>query len=416
MNRTAGRQGRPLGRVRHASSEPELGTRPPGRSAPAGSVRLVYPSVRHRLHQPGRRRATSTARGGGRRSAGSRAGCAARPATSPPCCRSRRSSTRSDGPASGGSACRRSRSTRSSARSTAATEFDRDFRPRTAPGPRHAGSGSTRPSAAARGCRRSTVYRVGGLHFVEDGHHRVSVARHLRPRGDRGLRDRDRHPGHAGEGLRDRASCRRRATSGSSSSGCRSPARRASGSRFTDPERGYARAGRGGRGLGLPPDARALGRADATAARSPRPGSATSSCRSSRTLAEAGPDRQRHRGRRLHAGDRDRYMLLRTHEWGDESSSACASACQRRAAPDGRRPRRTAAGRRSARPSRGRRSGSARDPSRARSARPCLALLAASRRATIWVMLGAAAELGAGVGGELVELLGAGCPRASTSK
>ena len=61
------------------------------------------------------------------------------------------------------------------------TEFDRDFRPR-----------STRVRARwqrvneaqrrGQGMPPIVVYRVGGLHFVEDGHHRVSVARH---RGDR---------------------------------------------------------------------------------------------------------------------------------------------------------------------------------------------------------------------------------------
>ncbi len=38
------------------------------------------------------------------------------------------------------------------------------------------------------------VLRVGGLHFVVDGHHRVSVARHLAARGDRGLRHRGHDP------------------------------------------------------------------------------------------------------------------------------------------------------------------------------------------------------------------------------
>ncbi len=46
--------------------------------------------------------------------------------------------------------------------------------PPTGSGP--AGNGSRWPSGAASRFRRYGVYRVGGLHFVEDGHHRVSIA------------------------------------------------------------------------------------------------------------------------------------------------------------------------------------------------------------------------------------------------
>jgi hypothetical protein len=59
-----------------------------------------------------------------------------------------------------------------------AGEFDRRFRPRS-------GRARTRWQRINEAQRRGsgmppiTVYRVGGLHFVEDGHHRVSVARHL---------------------------------------------------------------------------------------------------------------------------------------------------------------------------------------------------------------------------------------------
>lgn len=58
------------------------------------------------------------------------------------------------------------------------TEFDRDFRPRTG----RARSRWQRINAAQRrgeGMPPITALRVGGLHFVEDGHHRVSVARHM---------------------------------------------------------------------------------------------------------------------------------------------------------------------------------------------------------------------------------------------
>jgi hypothetical protein len=57
-------------------------------------------------------------------------------------------------------------------------EFDRSFRPMT-------GELRDRWQRVAAARRRGTalppidVYRVGGLHFVEDGHHRVSVARAL---------------------------------------------------------------------------------------------------------------------------------------------------------------------------------------------------------------------------------------------
>lgn len=56
-------------------------------------------------------------------------------------------------------------------------EFDRQFRPRTA----RVRARWQRVNEAQRrgqGMPPIVVYRVGGLHFVEDGHHRVSVARH----------------------------------------------------------------------------------------------------------------------------------------------------------------------------------------------------------------------------------------------
>ena len=58
-------------------------------------------------------------------------------------------------------------------------EFDRDFRPRS-------GRVRTRWQRVNEAQRKGQgmppidVYRLGGLHFVNDGHHRVSVARHLR--------------------------------------------------------------------------------------------------------------------------------------------------------------------------------------------------------------------------------------------
>jgi hypothetical protein len=57
-------------------------------------------------------------------------------------------------------------------------EFDRDFRPTSR-------NVRRRWERVAKAMRRGesmppiNVYRVGGMHFVDDGHHRVSVARHL---------------------------------------------------------------------------------------------------------------------------------------------------------------------------------------------------------------------------------------------
>ena len=129
------------------------------------------------------------------------------------------------------------------------------------------------------------VLRVGGLHFVVDGHHRVSVARHLghdvieayvteittRVSPEQGLKLADL-PAKSHERLFVE----------------RVPLTVEERSRisFSDPDRGLRRARRGGRGLGLPADAGAR-TSCSTAARSPRPGSRTSSNRSSRSLREA---------------------------------------------------------------------------------------------------------------------------------
>lgn len=57
------------------------------------------------------------------------------------------------------------------------TEFDRDFRPRTAR-VRARWQRINEAQRSGKGMPPIKVFRVGGLHFVEDGHHRVSVARH----------------------------------------------------------------------------------------------------------------------------------------------------------------------------------------------------------------------------------------------
>ena len=70
----------------------------------------------------------------------------------------------------------RSRSRRSSAPSTGATDFDRGFRPTSS-------RTRTRFERIAEAARRGValppidVYRIGDLYFVRDGHHRVAVAR-----------------------------------------------------------------------------------------------------------------------------------------------------------------------------------------------------------------------------------------------
>lgn len=59
-----------------------------------------------------------------------------------------------------------------------AEEFDADLRPRTG----RVRQRWQRINAAQRkgeGMPPIRVFRIGGLHFIEDGHHRVSVARHL---------------------------------------------------------------------------------------------------------------------------------------------------------------------------------------------------------------------------------------------
>ena len=58
-------------------------------------------------------------------------------------------------------------------------EFDRSFRP-TSRRVRRRWEGIAKAMRRGEGMPPIDVYRVGDLHFVEDGHHRVSVARQLR--------------------------------------------------------------------------------------------------------------------------------------------------------------------------------------------------------------------------------------------
>ncbi len=57
-------------------------------------------------------------------------------------------------------------------------EFDREFRPRTSRS-RTRWQWVNEAQRRGKGMPPISVYRVGELHFVSDGHHRVSVARHL---------------------------------------------------------------------------------------------------------------------------------------------------------------------------------------------------------------------------------------------
>ena len=59
-----------------------------------------------------------------------------------------------------------------------ASEFDRQFRPRSTVA-RTRWQRINEAQRRGKGMPPISVYRVGGLHFVSDGHHRVSVARHL---------------------------------------------------------------------------------------------------------------------------------------------------------------------------------------------------------------------------------------------
>jgi len=82
---------------------------------------------------------------------------------------------RSAGAASGSWACRRYRWTRIVGTAEQRHDFDRHFRPTT-------GRVRERWEQLALAQRRGAaippieVYRVGGQHFVSDGHHRVSIA------------------------------------------------------------------------------------------------------------------------------------------------------------------------------------------------------------------------------------------------
>ena len=160
------------------------------------------------------------------------------------------------------------------------------------------------------------VYRIGDLHFVKDGHHRVSVARALRRRRHRGARARG-----ADQARRRAASCGCATSRSSSTSACSTSASRCARAARADP---------------------ALRRVALRAARrcSSRPGAtarATSaaSCSHAREMAQrwfteeyepvvAGAARGRAPAARAPRPSATcalamlRYLLLHTHEWTDE--------------------------------------------------------------------------------------------------
>ena len=119
-------------------------------------------------------------------------------------------------------------------------EFDRDFRP----SPNTRGRWERIAEARKRGEAMPPidVFRIGDLHFVQDGHHRVSVARALGRQGHQRQRDRG-----ADQARRRRASCRcatcrSSPTSACSTSACRCRPRRASAS--SSPTSGATRSSR----------------------------------------------------------------------------------------------------------------------------------------------------------------------------
>ena len=134
--------------------------------------------------------------------------------------RSRRSSRRWAAAASATSACRDPAGLDRRHRRPRRGEFDRNFRP---PRPACAGAGSGSPTARRRGQTMPPidVYRIGELHFVQDGHHRVSVARAL---GDTHI---EAHVREVRTAARRRAAscgcatCRSSTTSACSTSACR---------------------------------------------------------------------------------------------------------------------------------------------------------------------------------------------------
>ena len=193
-------------------------------------------------------------------------------------------------------------------------EFDREFRPAS---PQLRGRWERIAAARRRGEAMPPieVYRIGELHFVDDGHHRVSVARAL---GDDTIeahvrRGRDR-------ARRRRASCGSRdlplkRTSGCSASACRCRPRRGRGSRCrtSGATRSSPRSSRRGA------SARATRASTCSRARRWRGrGSPRSTSRSSRSWPSCGAGGEGTETERYLRVAMLRFLLLHTHDWTDD--------------------------------------------------------------------------------------------------
>ena len=182
------------------------------------------------------------------------------------------------------------------------------------------------------------VYRIGGMHFVRDGHHRVSVARQL------GLEVIEADVTEIVTEVGADANVRLHDLALKSHQRLffervPLPARAAR----PDPALArlwYAGPGRGRRGMGLPRDAGARRVHDA-ARRSPASGSSRSSSRSSRCCARTTWSQDQTEAEAYARIVSLRYLLLRTHDWDAEMLERLREELRREAAPGTRTPSRT---------------------------------------------------------------------------
>ena len=193
-------------------------------------------------------------------------------------------------------------------------EFDHEFRPRTGRA-RVRWQRINEAQRRGKGMPPISVYRVGGLHFVSDGHHRVSVARH--------------HGHEVIEAYVTEVTTRVSAVRGLTIAQLpakdherlfleRVPLAREARRRisFTDPERGYALLAEGVeawgfrliQGLGEPRDRREIAQAWFDDEFVPVV----------EALAEAGLVGSGTEADAYLRVARDRYMLLRTHDWSED--------------------------------------------------------------------------------------------------
>ena len=192
--------------------------------------------------------------------------------------------------------------------------FDRQFRPDD--GPRRAARWERIANAVRRGEAMPpiSVYRIGEVHFVRDGHHRVSVARAL------GRTDIDAYVVEVvtrvgAERSLTSATCPRRATSACSTSACPSPRVPATAMRVTTPgaTASWPRPSR--RGPSAPCRSAP---SSGTAARRRAAGTRTSSSPSSRCCARPTCSASAPRPTPTCGVAAQRYRLLFTHEWSED--------------------------------------------------------------------------------------------------